>query len=520
MCSGGSRLGERNSENKRIARNTVILYVRMIFSLAISLYSSRIVLQSLGIIDYGIYNIVGGVVSMLNFLSAAMGNSTQRYISFALGKKDVSFSKSVFSCAMVIHAVLAVFVVILAETVGLFFLNNYLNIPSDRFNAASVLYHISVLTVAVTIMMIPYNATVIAFEKMDIYAILAILDSVLKLVIAISLPYIGHDRLVIYGGLLFILGLTELLICWAYCRRHLGNARFEKSYIDKPLLLKMFSFAGWSLIGNLAFIGYTQGLNMLLNIFFGVTVNAARSLAVQIQGAIRGFVTNFQMAINPQITKTYASGDLSRMHSLVYASSKYSFFLLLCIILPLSIEINFVLKLWLVEVPDHTALFTLLTFGTMLVDPLSNPLSVSVQATGNIKKYQIIEGGTLLTILPLAYIALKLGCAAKSVFYIQIVVMYFVQILRILIVCHMIGMKISDYLKNVVIRILLVLVLSPIVPMIVYIITNRCTFSFFMVVLLSIFSVIIVSYCFGMTGKERSMFNMKIRIFLKNKNNN
>lgn len=504
----------KSTENKRIAKNTLILYIRMIFTLCVSLYTCRVVLYGLGITDYGIYNVVGGVVFMLNFISAAMGNSTQRYISYSLGEGNTKKINSVFSCSIFIHLFLSVLVLILAETIGLYIINHYLNIPSDRLYATQFLYQISIVTIILSIIIIPLSATVIANERMEAYAFITMFDAIMKLGVAFSITYISFDKLISYGFLLLLIGVIDFIFYSIYCLSKIDSLQFSYKNLDRTLLKKMSSFAGWSLLGNLAWIGFTQGLNLLLNIFFGLAINAARSIAVQIQGGIRGLVTNFQMAINPQLTMSYANGNIDRMHSLIYVSSKFSFFLLLCIVLPLGIEINYVLKLWLYEIPDYTAIFSLLTFATMLLEPLSNPMSISIQATGNIKQYQIVEGCTLMLIVPISYFVLKLGMSPVSVYIVQLLIMFVVQILRVFLVCTRINMKKMNYFRFVIVKVVSVLVVSSIVPLFISNFLESNFVSFIIVVLVSEVSVVSSIYLLGLTSNERNLIKDRICVLI------
>ncbi len=338
------------SSNTRIAKNTLILYLRMILILCVGLYTSRIVLNTLGVEDYGIYNVVGGFVAFFSFLNGAMATATQRFITYELAQGNVERQINTFSTSVIIHFTIALLIVIAAETVGLWFVCNKLVIPEERFLAAIWVYQFSILTMFVSIVSIPYNAAIIAHEKMSAFAYISILDTVLKLVIVLLLTIVTFDKLVFYAALLFGISLLDRLIYGIYCKRHFAETRI-KLIFDKKLFREMTNIAGWSLFGNIAGVFYTQGLNVLLNMFFGPVVNSARAIAVTIQGVVTGFVSNFQMALNPQITKSYAVGDLHRMHSLIFASSKYSFFLLLFIALPIMIETRTILTLWLKIVP-------------------------------------------------------------------------------------------------------------------------------------------------------------------------
>ena len=447
------------SSNKRIAKNTLILYLRMIFILCIGLYTSRIVLNTLGVEDYGIYNVVGGFVAFFAFLNGAMATATQRFITFELAQGDINEQITTFSTATIIHFVIALIIVVIAETIGLWFVCHKLVIPEERFTAALYVYQFSILTMFISIVSIPYNAAIVAHEKMSAFAYISILDAILKLATVYLLTIVTFDKLIFYATLLWGISLFDRLIYGIYCERHFAETRI-KLIFDKKLFREMTNIAGWSLFGNIAGVFYTQGLNVLLNMFFGPAVNAARAIAVTIQGVVTGFVSNFQMALNPQITKSYAIDDLHRMHTLIFASSKYSFFLLLFITLPIMVETQAILTLWLKVVPDHTIWFARLILCILLIDALSNPLMISAQAVGHVKVYQSVVGGLLLLILPVAYLALKLGGNPETVFVVHLIIAAIALVCRVVIVGRMVSFSFVSYTRKVLLPIGSVFVLA------------------------------------------------------------
>lgn len=488
--------------NKRVAKNTLLLYGRMILLLLVSLYTSRIVLAALGFDDYGIYNVVAGAVTMFAFINAAMGNASSRYITFAIGKGDHDHSINVFNSSILVHALIALLIIILAETVGLWFLYNKMVIPAERFTAAFWVFQLSVISCVAIILCVPFNATIIAYEKMGAFAYISILDAVLKLGIAFAITVTTSDRLILYALLYLGVNLLNIVIYQIYCIRKFEIVRFRKLK-DYSILKEMTGFAGWSLIGNLAYLGYTQGLNLLLNIFFGPVVNAARGIAYQIQGAVKGFITNFQMAVNPQITKSYATEDYTRLHNLIIFGSKFSFCLLLCIILPISLDIQPILDLWLKNVPHYSAPFAILTMAALLIDTLSNPLGIANNATGKIRNYQIVEGGTLLLIVPVSYIVLKCGGNPVSVFWVQLAIMFIVQVQRIFLVCHKIKMRIRDYFSKVLFKVAAVAISSVIIPLTAMYLLPHTFLSYIAVASLAVCSVLLSSFYVGLTAKEK-----------------
>ena len=339
------------ANNKRIAKNTLYLYFRMLLIMGVTLYTSRIVLNALGVEDFGIYNIVGGVVILFSFINNALSSATQRFLNFEIGRGDVLGTKRVFSMSLTIHLFVALFVVLLAETVGLWFLNTQMNIPTERMAAANLVYQFSILTVCISFVQIPYYASVVAYEKMSFFAYIAIIEVILKLLIVVLLIYVGFDKLRLYSILTFLVAVLVFVCYKYYCNTRLDLSRY-KYFWDKILFSKLLNFSGWMLFGAAAGVSATQGVNILLNIFYGVTVNAAMGISTQVNSAVNKFVSNFQTAFMPQITKLYAIGDFEHLRKLIGQSSRFSFLLLFALACPLMLNIDFVLKLWLKTVPE------------------------------------------------------------------------------------------------------------------------------------------------------------------------
>ena len=497
--------------NKRIAKNTLLLYGRMLFAMAISLYTSRVILNTLGVTDYGIYNVVGGVVTMLGFLTGSLGAASSRFITYELGKGDMNVMKRTFGNIKTIHFILAGIVLLLGETIGLWFVLNKLQIPAERMTAAVWVYQFSVLSFILSVISVPYNAAIIAHERMKAFAYIGIIDAVLKLLIVYLLLVVPYDKLIVYAFLFFCIQLFDRIVYGVYSSRHFEETR-ARCVFDKKMFKEIFSFAVWTMNGNLAVIGYTQGINILLNMFFGPVVNAARGIAVQVQGVVQNFCYNFQMSLNPQLTKSYAQNDLLNMRRLLKISSKFSFFMLFFIALPLMLEAPLVLKWWLGIVPDHTVSFLRLILCSSMLITLSNPLVVSVHATGHIKCFQAIEGTMLLCIVPIAYLLLKFfNIQPEYVFCVHIVVETCTQYARMRIVLPMISMEVGDYVKGVVLPILRVIVLAPVIPLIVFYSIDQSVPAFFFICIVSVLSVSTVVYLFGCTANERGILNSRIK---------
>lgn len=506
---------ENKIDDNRIAKNTLLLYLRMLFQLGIALYTSRAVLNALGVIDFGIYNVVGGIIVIFSFLNNAMASSTQRFLVYHLGTNDSRKLKQIFSSAIIIHFVMAVVVVGLAEIMGLWFLQAKMIIPMERLEVAKWVFHLSVISSAITILSVPYNAAIIANERMGAFAAISIIETLLKLCVAIFISFCNGDRLLWYAGLLLGVSVIVRTIYGVYCSKSFPEAKLIFPRNNKLLYKEMTSFAGWSLVGNLSVVGYTQGINLLLNIFFGPAINAARGIAVQVQNAVYGFVRSFQTAVNPQITKSYAIGDLKSMHLLIYRSSKLSFYLTLMLSLPIIIETPYVLSLWLNIVPDYTVAFCRLTFISCMIESISNPFMIGASATGKIKKYHLIIGSILLLIVPVSYIFLKLGFEPIIVYIIDILIQFIAQIIRLFLCRHLFSLNILFYIKDVISRIVGVAVLSVVFSLLIDSLFIEINFiNAIIVAFFSFISVCVVSYVIGLTKSERTFFNNKmLKIF-------
>ena len=498
--------------NSRIAKNTLLLYFRMLLLMAVSLYTSRVVLSTLGVNDYGIYNVVGGFVGMFAFLNGAMSGCTQRFITIALGKGDEQNLRKVFSTCVITHGVIALLIFIVAETIGLWFVIEKLVIPADRMIAAMVVYQCSIVTTMIMIMSFPYNADIIAHERMSAFAYISIYEAFANLGIVYLLRICSIDRLVLYAILMLLIKASVIIIYRIYCKRQFKETVFHWIF-DKSLLKEIVSFTGWNLWGGMAGTLMGQGINVLLNLFFGPAVNAARGLAVQVQSAVQLFATNFQTALNPQMMKTYAAGDLESMHMLLFRSAKFTFMLLLCLMLPLILEIDTVLRLWLKEVPEYTNTFVCLMLCIAMVDAVSNPFMTASAATGKVKIYQSVVGGILLSIVPIAYVALKLGAEPYMVFAVHLFVAVFAFVARLTIVKNLISLSVHMYIITVILPCLFVVTPSVIFALGVRYIFPQGLVYAFTVILLSFLSVVSFSFLFGLTRNERKFILSKIPTF-------
>jgi len=490
------------SNNKRIAKNTLFLYFRMLLLMAISLYTNRVVLDKLGVTDYGIYNVVGGVVAMLGFLSGCMSNSVQRYLSYEIGKNDKVKVNLIFNVSILVHIIIAIAVFIIMEICGLWYLNTHMNIPHYRINAANWVFQCSLLTTLFTIMQVPYNAMIIAKEKMDIYAYLSILEAALKLLIVYFLAIGTFDKLKLYGILIMIVTISILLAYRVYCLKKFDEAKI-KFIRNRKLFNELISFSGWNMLSEVAWTLTGPGVNLILNAFWGPTINAAKGIAEQVNGAVSRFVASFQTAVNPQLIKLYAQDSIGGMISLLYRSTRFSFYLLYALSLPLIIEMKFVLSIWLKEVPPYTALFCQLVLICSLVSVNSSLLPRIAWAYGKIKKYQIIVSSVLFLNFPLSYLVLKLGASPVMTTIVAIAIQIVVIWVRLYLVSKMVNLSILDYFKKVILNTLSVAFFSLIAPLSVKCYLSDSPKDAFLIIALSVASVCAVSFIIGMNKEER-----------------
>lgn len=506
-------MSDTSDNNKRIAKNSLLLYGRMVIVMAIGLFTSRIVLRALGLEDYGIYNLVGGLVVFFTVINAAMLSSTQRYINYGLGNKNKINLSAIFHTSWIIHAILALLIVLFAETLGTWLLTNKLQIPPDKASVAMFVFQISIVTVVVQVLTIPYNAMVVAYEKMSVFALISIIQTVLTLFVALSLLLVDGWKLWLYAFLMFVVQSVVALSYFIYCRRNFaevsGNFVFEKN-----LFKEMIIFAGWCMVGCAAGILYTQGLNILLGMFFLPVINAARGVAVTIQGAVGQIFNNVQTAVVPQLLQSYARKDFEYFYSLIFKSSKYFSFLLLIVAIPFLIRTPQIIELWLGEVPAYSVIFSRILICVTIIDAISAPLMRASDATGDIKKYHLAVGGVLLTIVPISYLFLKLGGPPQSVFYVYLSVSICALFTRLLILRQKIKLSIRKYVFQVLVRIIFVIVTS--FPL-CYILSQyiRMNFVGLIIFLIATTSIILSSiFAFGMTKSEQTFLWAKFRTFI------
>lgn len=504
-----------SEDTRRVAKNTLMLYGRMLFSMLVSLYTSRVILNTLGVEDYGIQNVVGGFVGMFSLLSGSLSTAIGRFLTFELGKGNKDRLARVFSTSMFVQFVIAVIVVILIETFGVWFINNKMVIPEGRLTAANWLFQFSTLSFALSLISVPYNASIISHEHMKVFASVGIFEVVARLMIVISLSFLPatFDKLIFYSFMLLALGLILQCIYYTYCRKHFEECEFQFVF-DKSLLKEMLGFASWNFIGVSSAVLRDQGCNVVLNLFWGPTLNAARGIAQQVSNAVGGFVNNFMTAVNPQITKSYAADEMDYMMMLVYRSARYSYYLLLILSLPVLFNTEYLIDLWLGQVPDHVELYVQLVLINLLCESVSNPLITVMLATGRIRNYQLVVGGLQLLNLPISYILLRLGFFPEIISVVAIVLSISCLAARLVMLQGMVGLSVSSYLKKVILNLLTVSIVAVVFPILVSFWDCPGFLKFITSCLICVLSTCISIYYIGCNSGEREFIKEKVVSFI------
>lgn len=501
---------DTSQNNKRIAKNTLLLYFRTIFIMLISLYTSRVILNALGVEDYGIYNVVGGFVAMFSLLSGSLSSSISRFITFELGKGNLQKLKLVFITSVNIQIGISIIILILGEIIGLWFLNTHMNIPEGRMLAANWVLHCSLLMFCVNLISIPYNACIIAHERMTAFAYVSILEATLKLVVCYLIIISPYDKLVSYAILLVCVSIIIRFVYGIYCGRNFDECHYH-FVKDTSLIKEMTGFAGWSFLNNACYLFNTQGVNILINVFFGVALNAARGIATQVEGAVMQFVNNFTMAVNPQITKNYATGNVQEMNKLICRGAKFSYFLLLLFALPVMIEAEYILRLWLKIVPEHTVVFLRLAIIGSMISIIGNTGYTACSATGNIRRYVLCISAIGCLVFPLTWIAYKFGMPVESTYIIFILVYAGVDVVRLYIMRGLLNFPVMMFIENVIFKIILVSVTSVILPLCIYNFMHESFLRFIMVFVMSFLTSGLSIYALGLSKHERFMICKQIQ---------
>lgn len=505
-----------NTENnKRIAKNTLMLYFRQILILLVSLYTVRVVLNTLGVEDYGIYNVVGGIVSFFSFLSGTMASATQRFFSFALGQHDYDKLKRTFSVNLLIYGAIAVIALILLETVGLWFVNEQLHVPAERFDAVIWIYHLSVFMFIATIFSTPFMAIIIAHEDMQIYAYVSIAEVLMKLSVVFLLVYMPWDKLELYGLLTFIVSVITTAIYVVICIRKYSECQFRKLYWDKELLGEIVGFTGWTLFGQVTTVGRNQAVTILLNQTFNPVIVAARAIAVNITAQINVFSSNFNTGIYPSIIKSYAADDKKQMFMLLFNGSKITFFLMWVFALPLFLEMDMILKIWLKNPPEFAVLFTRLALVEVLINSISLPIATAARAPGKMKVYELSLGCIQVIIFVASWAVLKMGAAAYSVFVVAILANVMMFVVRLILVRKLIGLPLNPYLRQVALPVSLVTLVSFIPSYGIHLLLPR-GFIFTCITIIS--SIVITAFSMYSIGLDKDL-REKVRNTIDNRIN-
>lgn len=498
---------DNSANNKLIARNTTFLYIRMFIVLVISLYVTRVVFNSLGVVDFGIYNVVAGFVSLFAFLEATLSGSIQRFYNYLGTKEGEEGFNKVYSAGIKIAAYSAFALFILFETLGIWYINNVMVIPTERLTSANVIFQFVVFSFVLMFVRMPYVGMIMAEEKMDFYAIVYIAEAVLKLGMALALPWLPGDVLVVYGLSMFLISLVVCLMMVIYVKRKFAYLHFSK-HQDKDTFKSLLGFSGWSLIGTFAFMLKGEGLNLLLNSFFGPIINAARGIAFQVSNAVNGFSSNISMAFRPQIVNSYAERNTKRTFSLMFRESKICFSLIALLLVPLVLEIKYILRLWLgSDIPEYASIFTILVLLDTLICTLNAPCTQIVYATGRIKSYQIFSTIVNLMLIPVCYLFLKIGYSAISIFIIAIVFSIVNQIVCVIVASRVAGFGLCDYLKAVILPCLSNSFLI-ILPYLIVRSMNESFVRLILVLLTSFVSAVPILYILVLDEKEREYIKL------------
>lgn len=487
----------------------------MFFIMAVTLYTSRVILEAIGIDDYGIYSVVGGLVVSFSILTRALSGACSRFITFHLGKGDSENLKRVFSTSFHIQALISIIVLFVIEIFGVWFLNCKMNIPADRLYAANWVLQCSIITFTIGLLKVPYEAAIIAYEKMGFYAKLGIIEVILQLLIVFAILHCNSDRLILYSILMLAIALFIMVINIIYCHITFKDCRITPK-IEKDFFKEMLSFAGWNFIGTSAGVLKNQGVDLVINIFFGVAVNAGRGIATQVNTAVTKFSQNFMTALNPQITKSYASGDYQRLKTLVIEGSKYSYYLLLILTLPLIIEMPAILKIWLKEVPQDACIFSRLQLANSLISALSSTNIMAMLATGKIKYYQLVVGGLALLNFPISLLLLYLGFPAYITYITAIGLEFFCLYARFYFSNRLIGISFNLFANEIGLRIVAVTTLSIIIPIIINVLMLPGLLRLILVCITSIVWSLSIIYTIGLTKTEQNFVSTQIKKVFSN----
>lgn len=495
--------------NNRIVKNTAYLFFRFLLTMFIGLFSVRIVLKVLGDVDYGIYNVVGGIVTMMAFLNNALSSTTQRFLSFELGVNNLERQKKIFSTSMSLYGILCIIILIIAESIGLWFVNNKLNIPIERLSAANWVYQLSIFSFVCSILQSPYNAAIIAHEKMKIYAYVSISEAIIKLLMIFALLYIGNDKLILYSLMMTLTSFIVFFFYKSFCCKYFVECHY-KIVFDRNIACELFSFAGWSTWGALSNIFKGQGVNIVLNMFFGVIVNTARGIAFQLDNAVNTLVQNFYIAVKPQIIKSYSTEKFEEVKSLIHMSTRLGYYLMLIPTIIFTFEMNMILSLWLGSVPKYAAVFTILVLVCNVILTIATPLMIVIHASGKVAKYQFLSGMSYMMVLPFTYLSVKYTNNPVSAFLVAIPFTFLYWGICYYFASKYVKLSIMWYTK-LIFRLFVVTIIAYILPTLASLLTLEGILRLVVISFTSIFSSCLTIFLFGIESSERLYLCKKIK---------
>lgn len=501
-------MSDNSSNNKRLAKNTLVLYVRMLVMMVITLYTSRVVLNALGVEDYGIYNIVAGFVALFSAVSTTLTVAINRFITYEIGTGNKEKLKKVFSTSINIQVFVIIVFIIVAETIGLWYLNNKLVIPLERLQAANLCFQCSLITFSLNLISVPYSSSIVAHERMSAYAYIAIVESVGKLLIAWGITISRFDKLVVYSIYLVVFALIVRSIYAIYCKRHFEECTYHFMF-DSDLLKQMFGFVGWAFIGVSSWALKTYGFVILINLFFGPVVNAAYAIANQVQNAVTSFSNNFMMALNPQITKAYASDNRESMFKLIFQGARFSAYIMLIMAVPITVYAPYLLMLWLKQLPEHTVLFVRLVVLMTLLNSITGTLTTAQIATGDIKKYQLVVSPISLLNIPVTYILFRFGFAPETIIIVAIILGQFSLGASLMMLRSMIGISIGKYLREVYLNVIVVIAASFSFPFILNSFMEESFSNLLLIIFISLICTLLAVLFLGCKKGEREMIYLK-----------
>ena len=503
------------SSKSTIAKNTTFLYGRTVLIMLVSLYTSRVVLQALGVADYGVYTAIGGIIAFLSVVTGPIDSAISRFLTYELGRGDKEKLKKHFSTGLTIMLLFSALVVVILETAGLWFLNNKMVIDENRIYAANWVLHLSIAAFVINLISSPYRASIIAHERMSLFAYMGILDAVLKLLVAFLLNVSEGDKLILYTALLLIVSILVRFIYTVVCKRNFEECKKVKVGIDKKLFNELFSFAGWNVFGAASLFCRGQGINILFNLFGGPIINAAYGIANQVNAAVASFVNSFTTALNPSIIKSYASSQKEYMMSLVYQGARFSYYLVLLFALPLILEAKYVTKIWLGQTPDYSVVFIQLMLVYSLIESISKTIMAGIHATGNIRVYQIVVGCFQIVILPIAYVLLRLGYSPIVVLFSMVIIDFIAVFARMLIAKGVFSLSIRSFTTQVIIRVSIVTIIALIIPLFLRLYYDDSIGRFIVVVFTSLITTASSVLFIGCTLSERQKIISKIKGIIK-----